>query len=203
MAGIDTTMNSALSPTEQNRLRELERIVSTKDSSFLEIGEALTAIREEKLYRPLKFEEYFEVRSKFSYNRGNQLIRAWDMKTRLKIDLPSEGHYRAIRRIPEKELVAFVRSLNGASVRETEQRVRDYCAPRGIGRTYNHHPRLMALAESLATLDGRWFPEHTTELTPPEARKQLREIEKAIKVLEEAKEAVDYRAQTMHSWGGR
>jgi len=73
----------------------------------------------------------------------------------------------------------------------------------GTKRRGAHHLRLVEMADKLGGLEGRWTEEMCEDLAPPQARKQLRRIERAISVLERARVAVEYRAATMHSWGGR
>lgn len=199
----EVAIRPELTPGERGRLTELEKVIEHGKQHFLDVGRALLTIREEKLYRPLTFEQYCEDRWQFSIQRANQLMTAVKTETRVEVSLPTEGHYRALNRVPEHEKATIAPLIADKTVREAEEIVRDYREQRGIGRTSNRHPRVIALSEELAKLGDKWSPEMCKELTPPQAKKQLRTIERAIELLEAAKEAVDYRAQTMHSWNGR
>lgn len=192
----------ALSKVESKRLDELEQIIEKGHKTFLEVGNALLAIREEKLYRPKTFDEYCLERWNFTRQRAGQLMRSAKMETRVSISLPTERHARAINGLPEHAQEKMASLIVDKSTREAEAIVREYREREGVGRTFNRHPRLIALAEELGGLEGRWTEEMCKELTPPQARKQLTRIEKAIAVLEKARVAVEYKAATMHTWAG-
>jgi hypothetical protein len=193
----------ALTATESERLGELEAVIDRGKQTFLEVGNALLAIREEKLYRPLTFEAYCDQRWGFSDRRARQFMAAAETGTRVPVSLPSERHARIVAAIPEEHQAKVAALIADRPVREAEEVARDYRERNGVGRIYNRHPRLVALAEELAGLSGRWDAEMCLELAPPQARKQLRAIETAMAVLEQAREAVEYRAATPHSWNGR
>ncbi len=59
-------------------LTELEAIIDRGKQTFVEVGNALTEIRERKLYREryATFEDYCQQRHGFSSSRGRQLIAA-------------------------------------------------------------------------------------------------------------------------------
>lgn len=196
-----------LTPCELDRLRDLERVIERGKQTFLEVGEALLAIRAENLYRPLTFEAYCDTRWGISDRHARRLIAA----TRLVetgprgpvSDLPTERHATIVAALPEEHQARVASLIAEKPVREAENIARDYRERNGVGRIHNRHPRLVALAEELAGLEGRWTKDMCVELTPPQARKQLRAIEKAIAVLEQSRQAVEYRAATPHSWLGR
>ncbi|MCR4340028.1 MAG: ParB/RepB/Spo0J family partition protein [Gemmatimonadaceae bacterium] len=75
--------------------------------------------------------------------------------------------------------------------------------PEHSRRPYDKHKAVIAAAESLARLHGKWERSMTDALTPPEAKKQLAVIRKAAAVLADADEAVEYRADTPHTFLGR
>lgn len=72
------TLCSPLSAGEQARLAGLEETVERGLASFLEVGRALTAIRDERLYRDRygRFEDYLRERWRICRGRGYQLIEA-------------------------------------------------------------------------------------------------------------------------------
>lgn len=69
---------SALTVKETARLTELEAVIEKGVNTFIEVGDALLIIREEKLYRNEHetFEVYCRVRWQFGRARANQLIEA-------------------------------------------------------------------------------------------------------------------------------
>jgi hypothetical protein len=69
-----TTMTTLAEAT----LAELEAIIDRGKQTFVEVGNALTEIRERKLYRKgyATFEDYCQQRHGFSSSRGRQLIAA-------------------------------------------------------------------------------------------------------------------------------
>lgn len=198
----------ALTPDETSRLTELESVIERGKQTFLEVGNALLAIREEKLYRPLTFGSYCEQRWGFTRDYAYKTIRATQAVAAVAdvdpgIHLPSERHARIVAAVPDEHQARVAELIADKPVRVAEEAAREYRERNGVGRTFNRHPRLVALAEEVAGLEGRWNEEMCKDLTPPQARKQLRAIDKAIAMLEQARAAVEYRAATMHSWGGR
>lgn len=67
-----------LTPTEAKTLAELESIVHHQLAAWQQIGDALTQIRDQKLYREkyATFAEYLDQRWKFTASRAYQLIRS-------------------------------------------------------------------------------------------------------------------------------
>lgn len=200
------TRSPPLSADEKRRLAELEKVISG-NSTFMEAAQALLVIKEEVLHRPLTFETYCTTRTHYTRSRAQQLVAAARIQKRLGIVLPAEGHYRALNRVPDDVKLLLAPQMVNRSVADAEEIVREYREKHAIGKTRNRHPRVVAVAEELGRLADRgkrgWTPEMCKDLTPPEARKQLTQISKAIAFLEEVREAVDYRAQTMHQWMGR
>ena len=78
-----TAPAEGLSPAEVDRLDELERVVAHGLQTFVEVGNALAAIRDQRLYRAghATFEGYCRERWGFSRQRGLQLIDAAGMTT--------------------------------------------------------------------------------------------------------------------------
>jgi hypothetical protein len=69
---------ATLNPTEQARLTELETTIERGISTFLEVGAALLAIRQEGLYRAAyqDFESYCRERWGFSAHHGARIMRS-------------------------------------------------------------------------------------------------------------------------------
>jgi hypothetical protein len=71
-----TLENGSLTESEQRKLNDLEGIVEKGLQTFVEVGAALSIIREQKLFRAthLHFEEYVRDRWDFTDRRARQLI---------------------------------------------------------------------------------------------------------------------------------
>lgn len=65
------------------------------------------------------------------------------------------------------------------------------------------HAELVKRADSFARLAGKWDVRMTDALAPPVARKHLTVLRKAAALLDEAIKAVEYRADTPHTFLGR
>jgi len=67
-----------LNPEQQNRLLELETTIERGLSTFLEVGQALLEIREQRLYRAAykDFESYCRERWHFSAHHGARIMRS-------------------------------------------------------------------------------------------------------------------------------
>jgi hypothetical protein len=68
--------SSPLDPSEKQRFRELQLIIDQGLPTFLAVGRALSAIRDEKLYRDnwTTFEQFVRDRWALSLSRTNQII---------------------------------------------------------------------------------------------------------------------------------
>jgi len=76
-------MTGALVPAERSRLSELEAVVESGLQTFVEVGQALSEIRDSRLYRETHatFEDYCRERWQFTGRRGRQLIAAAEIGT--------------------------------------------------------------------------------------------------------------------------
>lgn len=103
-------MTTSLTP-ELLDLMEHEKVIEQGLASFVEVGNALLAIRDGKRYRAAgftSFETYLRERWDMSRPRGYQLLDAAkmvaEMSTNVDTPLPSsEGQTRALARLPESE----------------------------------------------------------------------------------------------------
>ena len=89
----------ALSRTEQAVLAECESIVERGMESFIEVGNALLRIRNERLYRAEfgTFQEYCEAKWQMSDRHAHRLIDAAEIAGTLKTDqLVSESQVRPL-----------------------------------------------------------------------------------------------------------
>jgi hypothetical protein len=74
--GFMSRLSLVSDETDISRLDELERIVERGLATFVEVGDALLAIRDERLYRPLTWEQYCRDRWGFGKNYADKQIRA-------------------------------------------------------------------------------------------------------------------------------
>jgi hypothetical protein len=99
---MTTMASTALATTETSRLAELEAIVDRGLTTFVEVGRALTEIRDARLYRTTHttFETYCKARWNFSASRGRQLIAAaagaGEIESVTRVTVPSERHAREL-----------------------------------------------------------------------------------------------------------
>jgi hypothetical protein len=110
---------SPLSDLERRRLRRLERRVEEGVRAFLDVGRALTEIRDQRLYRETHgtFEIYCEKRWKFTHRRANQLIRASKVGTMVPVE--NERQARELAALVHDEQ-AVVDAWNDAQAQATE-----------------------------------------------------------------------------------
>lgn len=118
---------STLSAGDVERLAMLEITVSVGLRRFLEVGEALSAIREEKLYRGTHgtFEDYCRERWKMTDRRARQLMVAAEIGTIVPV-LTTESQARELARVPAEQREQVVSAavaatggkLTAASIRQ-------------------------------------------------------------------------------------
>ena len=123
----------ALTADEQTDLAQLEAVIERGMNTFIEVGAALAAIQERKLYRSEHgtFEDYCRTKWGFSRQRAYQLTAAAEaVTTVVDTGLPApsnEAQARELTRIPEPERAAVWRETvertggqpTAAAVRET------------------------------------------------------------------------------------
>lgn len=104
----------ALTPIEITDFERLEKVVESGQQTFVEVGLALTEIRDRRLYRKDfdTFEAYCQSRWGWSRRRGNQLIEAAEVVEHLPKTLgttvPNERVARELSRLPvpqQKEVI--------------------------------------------------------------------------------------------------
>ena len=122
---------------DQDELERLEHIVDRGRTTFVEVGQALAAIRDRRGYRVAgygTFEAYLQERWGWSRQRGYQLIQASDVVADLAademstpVDIPTEGHARALVSLAPAErrsLLEHVGELSQYSTRELHHAAR-------------------------------------------------------------------------------
>jgi hypothetical protein len=134
-----------LNAAELHDLAQLEGVIERGMNTFIEVGAALYAIRDQRLHRAdfETFESYCQQRWGFSDSRARQLIGAAQTVTNVTAaGLPApanEGQARALSRVPESERIEVwqetVERTDGkptaAAVRETYE-ARGESVNRGI-----------------------------------------------------------------------
>lgn len=108
-----------LTETEQGRLAELEAVVDRGQKVFIEVGRALTEIRDSKLYRETHktFEEYCQERWGFTRMRASQFISAAEVVENLNVNNclqtpATESQARPLARLePEIQPIAWQESV--------------------------------------------------------------------------------------------
>ena len=114
-------MEKELTLTERNDLQYLEQIVDKGLSSFIEVGEALWKIREEKLYRAefKTFENYCKVRWGISKAYANRLITANEIQQEMApigAKITTESQSRELAKVPtekREEVLKLAEDENG------------------------------------------------------------------------------------------
>jgi hypothetical protein len=100
--------DAPLTPSEQQQLSELETTIEKGMQTFLEVGAALAAVRDGRLYRADygTFEAYCQERWGMTRRNANHLIGAVDVVDSLGTTVPkptSERQARALGKVPEAE----------------------------------------------------------------------------------------------------
>lgn len=105
-------MTGTLSTIETSALAEHEDVIERGLNTFVEVGNALAAIREEKLYRAQfdTFEDYCRTRWDFGRRRANELIASAEVVGAIAptgLPVPeNEGQARELSRVPQPERTA-------------------------------------------------------------------------------------------------
>ena len=142
MNEIHAPGDSALSITERSRLDELETVIRRGLQSFIEAGEALTEVRDSRLYRHTyaTFEEYCRDRWNISDSRARQLVAAAETVTTVTVaGLPAPSNEAQARELaplreePEKLRAAWAeanRATGGKPTAAAVRQAREQIAPR-------------------------------------------------------------------------
>jgi site-specific DNA-methyltransferase (adenine-specific) len=131
---------------DSQELDELEAVIERGRQTFVEVGRALTDIRDRRGYRLsgfTSFEEYLQQRWGWTRQRGYQLIQAAEIASDLarddgmytRVDIPTEGHARALLTLAPSERRSNVEQLGDLrqySTRELHQAVRTVKAAIGV-----------------------------------------------------------------------
>lgn len=125
-------MTDLLTTSESRSLTEHEAVIERGLNTFVEVGNALYTIREERLYRGKygTFEDYCRDRWGFSDSRARQLVGAARTVTNVTaagLPAPSnEGQARELSRVPEPERAAvWAETVERTEGKPTAAAVRD------------------------------------------------------------------------------
>jgi hypothetical protein len=129
-------MSTELAATETRALKEHEAVIERGLNTFTEVGNALLAIRDERLYRSdhSTFEDYCQQRWGFSERRARQLIASAEVVgTIVPTGLPTpanEGQARELARVPESERAeVWAQTLERTDGKPTAAAIRETYAP--------------------------------------------------------------------------
>lgn len=109
-----------LSEDTEKRLNQLERIIERGQKTFVEVGSALTIIRDEKLYRHAfsTFEDYCKERWGFTRMRASQLIASAKVVANVNNCLQKPTHESQTRPLarlePEQQTEAWKKAVETA-----------------------------------------------------------------------------------------
>lgn len=165
-----------ISLQESKRLNELESIIKLHGSAFIAVGDALTEIRDKKLYRSeyATFEAYCKDVWGWSASRSRQLCTAASVaKSVTNVTLPNEGCARELATVPTEQRqevldkAAATGKVTAKSIREAHQPI--HTLPEGFTK------------ESVAKLNQAFDEQdaiaETIESELEQIKKQLRHIE--------------------------
>lgn len=161
-------MTTSLTETELHKLSDLETTIERGKKTFVEVGLALQAIRDGRLYRKdyETFEGYCQGRWGWTGRRSNQLINSASVVQALPKDLgtivPNEGAARAISKLPPERRQEVVEKA-AAEGPVTAAAITKHGPPPDRSRPPERKP---AQPEPPAVLDGigRPIPAHLVEL---------------------------------------
>lgn len=108
---------TALSKIERSRFNEIEKSIERTKMAFIECGQLLMEVRDQKLYREEypSFDDYCSVRWKFTRQRASQLIQAVVMvkqlPERVSTRVDSEKSARELAQVPKDKRVAVMDSI--------------------------------------------------------------------------------------------
>ena len=128
MVSLAETSGNPLSEQEETRLRELECIVQAGLDSFLQVGAALSEIRDSRLYRATheRFADYCLDRWKLSLSRCNQIVQTVHTYDHLVAAVPqdpallSEANEHMLR--PLNRLEPELQTVTWELIRRIEER---------------------------------------------------------------------------------
>lgn len=158
-------MSDELALAESQALTEHEAVIERGLNTFTEVGNALLAIRDGRLYRVEHdtFEDYCQQRWGFNRHRASQLISAAGVVTNVtSAGLPApanEGQARELARVPESERAeVWQQTLERTDGKPTAAAIREVYAPAPVEKS-----GLAAITEDVteyfATLDQQRTPD--------------------------------------------
>jgi hypothetical protein len=98
-------MKNEITKLETDRLADLEVVINRGKKSFIEVGNALEEIRDERLYRVdyATFDEYCKEKWGWTARRSNQLIDSADAAMGTIVPIQNEGQARELAKVePER-----------------------------------------------------------------------------------------------------
>lgn len=131
MGAVSKVAEFALTKSEESRLSELEATIGHGLNTFVEVGSALAAIRDSRLYRAEygTFEEYCDKRWRFARRTAYQYIEAAEAAENVRncaqVAPARESQVRPLTRLePDQQRVAWSRANEIAEAEGTPIRAR-------------------------------------------------------------------------------
>lgn len=146
-----TELSGALSLPDRADLARCEQAIEAGLTAFVEVGTALTEIRDRRLYREQHgtFESYLADRWKISRQQGYRLISAASVAMGLSPmgDIPTERVARALASVPEQERAETWAAAQSVAAAEDRQ-----VAAADVARVWQFRAQPLLQAES-----DEWF----------------------------------------------
>jgi hypothetical protein len=128
---VGSNLPAVLSQTERKELADCEAIIAKGWDTFVEVGRALTRIRDSKLYRErhATFEAYCRVRWHYAKSQAYRLIGAAQVVACLSPigDIPKPSHEAQVRPLiglkPEQAVAAWKKAVEKAAGRGVTARL--------------------------------------------------------------------------------
>lgn len=114
---IETVIKPAnLTAIERNKLEIAERVIAESMKSFIEVGDALATIKNNKLYREshTTFEDYCQEKWGWTSGRARQLVTAANVAKEMKVDtavsIPNERAARELASVPAPQRAGVLKA---------------------------------------------------------------------------------------------
>jgi hypothetical protein len=123
-------MSEALTIQESSRLKQLEKVIKTGEKTFIEVGEALTEIRDSKLYRAEHgtFEKYCERTWGWSRKNSYAIMNAAPV-AKCNPGVTNVKAALALKSVPPPKRPGIVAKIVAAGQKVTAAAIKNACPP--------------------------------------------------------------------------
>ena len=128
-------MKNEITKLENERLADLENIIKRGQKTFVEVGNALEEIRDERLYRESfqDFDEYCMAKWGWGYKRAHQLITSASVAKSLQnnkemstiVDISNEGQARELAKVEPERRKAVLEAVVSSGVTITAKAIKN------------------------------------------------------------------------------